>query len=122
MLLNIYINDTFFALKKIDNCNFADDTIPYLFGSNLKSVLEKLEYNSELAIAWVEMNHMKISTDKWHLLISGNKNKYMWAKSDEDIVWESNDVELLRVTIDNNLRFDKHVSNICLKANRKLSA
>ena len=41
---------------------------------------------------------------------------------DEDIVWESNDVELLGVTIDNNLRFDKHVSNICLKANRKLSA
>ena len=122
MLFNIYINDMFFALKEIDNCNFADDTTPYLFGSNLKSVLEKLEYNSELAIAWVEMNHMKISTDKWHLLISGNKNKYMWAKSDEDIVWESNDVELLRVTIDNNLRFDKHVSNICLKANRKLSA
>ena len=65
---------------------------------------------------------MKLNTDKCHLLISGNKNEYMWAKLDEDIVWESNDVELLGVTIDNNLRFDKHVSNICLKANRKLSA
>ena len=43
----------------------------------------------------------------------------MWAKLDEDIVWESNDVELLGVTIDNNLRFDKHVSNICLKASRR---
>ena len=31
-------------------------------------------------------------------------------------------MEGLGVTIDNNLRFDKHVSNICLKANRKLSA
>ena len=28
----------------------------------------------------------------------------MWAKLDEDIVWENNDVELLGVTIDNNLR------------------
>ena len=28
----------------------------------------------------------------------------------------------LYVIIDNNLRFDKHVSNIFLKANRKLSA
>ena len=46
----------------------------------------------------------------------------MWAKLDEDIVWESNDVELLGVTIDNNLRFDKPVSNICSKASRKLSA
>ena len=28
----------------------------------------------------------------------------------------------LRVTIDNNLRIDKYVSNICLKLNRKLHA
>ena len=122
MLFNIYINDMFFALNEIDICNFADDTTPYVCDSNLKSVLEKLEHNSELAIAWFEMNYMKLNTDKCHLLISGNKNEYMWAKLDEDIVWESNDVELLGVTIDNNLRFDKHVSNICLKANRKLSA
>ena len=46
----------------------------------------------------------------------------MWGKLDGDMVWESNDVELLGVTIDDNLRFDKHVSNIYLKANRELSA
>ena len=55
------------------------------------------------------MNYMKLNTDKCHLLISGNRNEYMWAKLDEDIVCESNDLELLGVTIDNNLRFDKHV-------------
>ena len=41
---------------------------------------------------------------------------------DRDIVWESNGVKLLGITLDNNLKFDKHVSNICSKANRKLSA
>ena len=45
----------------------------------------------------------------------------MWAKLDRDIVWESNDVKLLGITLGNNLKFDKHVSNICSKANRKLS-
>ena len=54
-------------------------------------------------------------------MISGNKNEYMWAKLGQDIVWKSNDVELFTVTIDNNLRFDKYVSNICSKANRNLS-
>ena len=68
------------------------------------------------------MNYMKPNTDKCHLLISGNKNEYMLAKLNQDIVWESNDAKLLGVTIDNNLRFDKHVSNIFLKVNRKLSA
>ena len=46
----------------------------------------------------------------------------MWAKLDQDIVRESNDLELLGVTIDNNIRFDKHVSNICLNVNRNLNA
>ena len=41
---------------------------------------------------------------------------------DQHIIWKSNDVKLLGVTIDNNLRFDKAVSNNCLKANNKLSA
>ena len=56
------------------------------------------------------MNHMELNTDKCHLLILRNKNEYMRAKLDQDAVRESDDVELLGVTIDNNLRFDKHVS------------
>ena len=64
---------------------------------------------------------MKLNIEKYHLLISGNKKEYIRKKLDQDIVWESNNVELLGVTRDNNLRFDKHVSNICLKVNRKLS-
>ena len=38
------------------------------------------------------------------------------------VVWESNDVELLGVTKYNSPRFDKHVSNIFLKTNIKVSA
>ena len=77
-------------LNEIDICNFADDTTPYVCDSNLKSVLEKLEHNSELAIAWFEMDYMKLNTDKCHPLKSGNK---------KDIIWERNDVELLVFTI-----------------------
>ena len=66
------------------------------------------------------MNCMKLNTGKYHLLMSRNKNEYIWPKLVQDIVWESNEIELLGVTIDNNLRFNKRVSNICLKAKRKL--
>ena len=118
----VSINDIFFALKEVDICNFADDPTLYVYDSNLKSVLETFEHNSEPAIALFEMNYLKLNTDKCHLLISGNKNEQMWTKLDRDIVWESKDVKLLGITLCNNLRFDKHVSNICSKANRKLSA
>ena len=40
----------------------------------------------------------------------------MWEKLGRDIVW------IFEITLDSNLKFDKHVSNICSKANRKLSA
>ena len=58
------------------------------------------------------MNYMKLDTDKCHLFISGKENEYILAKLENDIVWESIDMELLRVTIENNLRFGKYVSNI----------
>ena len=53
---------------------------------------------------------MKLNTDKCHLLMSGNKNKQMWAKLDRDLIWESNDVKLLEITLTKNLKFDKRVS------------
>ena len=34
----------------------------------------------------------------------------MWAKLDQDILWESDEVKLLCVTRENNLRFDKYYS------------
>ena len=34
----------------------------------------------------------------------------MWAKLDQDILWESDDVKPFCVTIENNLRFDKYYS------------
>ena len=107
----------FFALKGTDTCNFADDTTLYVCDSNLKSVLETLENNSEVAIAWFEMNYMKLKTNKCHLLISGHKNEQMYAKLEKDIVWESTNVKPLRITLDNQLKFEKHVFNICSKAN-----
>ena len=57
------------------------------------------------------MNYMKLKTDKCHLLIWGNKNEQMWAKlaSKE---WESNDIKLLGITLDNELKFDKFVQKL----------
>ena len=80
----------------------------------------KTSTRDEPAVAWFEMHYMKLNTDKCHLLISENKNEQIWAKLGRNIVWESNDVKLLGTTFDNNLKFDKHVSNIFSKANRKL--
>ena len=60
--------------------------------------------------------------DKYHLLISGRKHEHILTKIGQDIVWESNTVKLLGVTIDNHLKFGNYITNICSKASRELSA
>jgi len=112
---------TYFMLNETNVCNFADDTTPYVCDKSLKNVLEKLEQNSEIAISWFKTNYMKLNTDKCHLLISGHKYETVWAKVGNDKIWESAKVNLLGITIDSELKFDDHVSNICLQANRKLT-
>ena len=40
----------------------------------------------------------------------------------ESLIWKSNDVKPLEITIDRDRKFDKHVLNLCSKADRKLSS
>ena len=122
LLFNIYLNDLFFLLKDINVCNFAVDTTPYFCHEELQVVLEKLEKHSDFCIKWFENNYMKLNTDKCHLLVSGHKHEKCWVKIGNDQIREESKVKLLGVTIDNKLNFDSHINNICMKANRKLSA
>ena len=52
--------------------------------------------------------------------MAGHKSKQNWAKIGTDLIWESDAVKLLGITIDNHLKFDKHISLLFAKANRKL--
>ena len=64
----------------------------------------------------------ELNTDKCHLTVSGKSYENVWVKLGKGRIWKSNNVELLGVKIDNEFKFDKHISNACLKANNKLSA
>ena len=122
LLFNIYLNDLFWIIEETDVCNFADDTTLYTCDMDLETVLRKLEHDSLLAIEWFEANYMKLNKDKCHLLVAGHKHEWVWAKIGEEIIWESNEVKLLGINIDRNLSFETHITNICKKANAKLTA
>ena len=122
LLFNIYINELFFTLSKIDVCNYADDTTLYACDHSLENVMFRLEHDSIEAIIWFQNNYMKLNTDKCHLLISGSKAEHILGNVGDKKIWEDDKVKLFGVTIDNKLKFDYHVSDICLKAGRKLSA
>ena len=64
---------------------------------------------------------MKLNTDKCYLIVSGYKHEQVWNQLGGVKIWEYVDVKLLGVTIDWELKFDKHVSKVCSKASRKLT-
>ena len=120
IFFNIYFNDIFYFLN-CNICNFADDTTPYVCNKNLDFVLEQLELQSNIAIKWFEDNRMKMNASKCHLFVSGNKYEHMWPRVGNDLIWESRTVKLVGITTGNELKFDEHISNICKKAQRKLT-
>ena len=122
LLFKIYLNDLFFFLKYVGICNFADDTTIYISDESLENVLKSLEKNSILAIHWFENSYMKLNRDKCHLIVSGYKHEQVWANIGTNLIWESNDVKLLGITIDRDLKFYKRILKLCSKANQELSA
>ena len=45
----------------------------------------------------------------------------LWADIQNDRIWRSNYVKLLRKNTDRSLKFDFHMLKLCNKANRKLT-
>ena len=122
LLFNIYINDLFYLTEMTDVCNFANDTTFFACDSDLKHLMERLEYDTKLAIEWFENNYMKLNEGKCHLLVAGDRYESLWAKIGETRLWESKNEKLLGLTIDRNLNFDDYVITLCKRAGRKLSA
>ena len=80
LLFNIYINDLFYLVESTKVCNFEDDTTFFASNKDLKILISRLEHDSHLAIEWFESNYMKLNQDKCHLLVSGYKHEYIWAR------------------------------------------
>ena len=73
----------------------------------MKTLISRLEHDSDLVIEWFESNYMKLNQDKCHLLVSGYKHENIWAQTGEVEVWESLKQKLLGVVIDRDLSFNE---------------
>ena len=121
---NIYINDLFYLFIHTFVCNMADDTTPYACDVDLPNLIRNLEGDVASVVSWFEANFMILNPDKCHFMIDVPKTvmEQMYIEVGDQVIWESSQEKLLGVTIDKNLRFKKHVSDICKKASGKLTA
>ena len=63
---------------------------------------------------------MKENSKKSRLFVS--TDDIFEANINNDVICNNNSKKLLRIIVDNKLKFDDHVNNLCDKARQKLSA
>ena len=103
--------------------NYADDNTVSSADLVLSKLIENLVKDSLLLIKWFADNHMKANPDKFQAIAVGKRTKdeNVTFKLDDNIIKCEEHVKLLGVTIDFQLNFDLHISNVCKKASRQLN-
>ena len=120
LLFNIFINDMFFFIKDTNMANYADDSTLYTMNTNIENLLKTLESETTTILDWFRVNEMKPNDDKCHLMVCNHNN--LSVKLGKETIKSIESVKLLGITIDNNLNFTDHVSELIKKGNQKLHA
>ena len=113
----MFINDIFYVVNNSTIYNYAEDNTLSYADYDIKNVVQNLESDSLKMLDWFHYNLMKANPDKLQALAIGKKSfdhKIVFELKGNRIEYE-NDVKLLGVTIDYELKFDKHISDICKK-------
>ena len=119
-MFNIFLRELSFEHKNCCFTNYTDDTTPDVVANNTGEVIENLTIITQKLHTWFANNQMKINRDKCHLLLSTQEETNIQIAN--TTIKCSKSKKLLGIALDNKLKFDKHVENICQKASKKLNA
>ena len=120
LLFNIDLTDQFYECQDSNIDNYADDTTPYVCGENIRVVISELQSLAVRLLKWFENNHMKANPGKSHILLSNKKTEKV--KIDDAVLTSSVEEKLLGITLDSELKFENHITDICDKASQKIHA
>ena len=123
LLFNIYMNDLAYAINESRLLSFADDT--NLYASNeCPRVVENL-LNQDLfnASSWFKQNGMLANPTKYNAIVLGNANqRNISIECGDKQIPVSKEIKLLGITLDEKLKFDAHIAEICRKVGRQINA
>ena len=123
ILFNIFINDLYFFFSDANIHGFADDHTISAISKSLETLKSILCKDSNIALDWLNENKMLANPSKFQaIILTKSKDRLMTSLKIKDKVIESKElVELLGVTIDDQLKFDEHISKLCRKAGGQLN-
>ena len=82
--------------------------------SNTPSIALELQAFASKLFRWFKNNYVKANTGKSHIILSSKRPEIVWI--DEFSLTASYHEELLGVTIDSELKFESHITELCQKS------
>ena len=125
LLFNIFLNDIFLFIEKSEICNYADDNTIWIKGNIIDNIIPQLESEINLLNGWFNSNSMLLNGDKCKYMVMQSNTKHSnptQININCHPIKNSSKEKLLGVTIDSELKFDKHIKNICNEAGKRISA
>ncbi len=125
LLFNIFMNDIFYFINHCDLINYADDNTLSAVSNTIEMVLSALRTDAESAIKWFLSNFMQVNPSKFQFMfirpVSCRYETPDFIEINDTKIHCENEVKLLGITIDEKLKFDKHVDILCKKAAKQLN-
>ena len=124
LLFNIFINDIFCFIKECDLMNYADDNTLTTSAKSMDIVIKMLQSDTDNAITWFSDNFMKVNPEKFQVMLM--KPSFFTTEMPTTFninnvcLKTQNSVKLLGITIDERLKFDEQVNNMCQRASKQL--
>ena len=122
LLFNIFLNDLFLFVENSDLSSYADENTLYNSVSDLEKVKQTLRQDSQIITKWFYENYMVLNSGKCHFMCLGQNTVNEIFDYDNTEMKNSKEEKILRLIIDNKLRFKSHAKNICKKASQKIWA
>lgn len=120
LLFLLYINDIGMVIKYCKIGLFADDTLIYISGNNIDEMQEKMNEDLQNLQEWLNMNKLKLNVSKTKCMALNLKHGNICIKLKDEVLEVVSKIKYLGVIIDNNLKFNEYVDEICSKISKKI--
>jgi len=122
LIFNIFMNDFLYLDFHSSIYNYADDNTLAFMGEKFYDVKGRMEIDALLAVDWFRMNKMQANPEKFQVIFYGkNVPNSFCVKISNIEVKALESIDILGVTLDNKLKFDLMVKEVCRKAGSQIN-
>ena len=108
-------------IRKSGVCKFADDNALYSVRKNIENVISNLKIDLVGVMEWFKIKSLEANPGKLQFMVLGSKDERSFNIYINQVqIKNSNEVTLLRIKIDKNLTFKKHISELFRRASYKI--